>query len=34
MENTAPSRVKLLNYGLVTFLVMLAGMVLAYKWFF
>jgi hypothetical protein len=32
MDRTAPSRIKMLNYGLVTFLVTLPTLILLYKW--
>jgi hypothetical protein len=32
MSQTIPSRVKLLNYGLITFLLVFPGLVLLYKW--
>jgi hypothetical protein len=32
MERIAPSAIKMLNYGLVTFLLAFPAMILLYKW--
>jgi hypothetical protein len=34
MDKAIPSRIKVLNYGVGTFLVALATMILLYKWAF